>query len=432
MKKFLVLIFILFTPLLLKSQPKIEVGGLLKIFNFFHSNTDFTNATDDGNNYMFIHGDIHTMVDFGDSISAFIMLGAWGQHGMNPYYCGGIGENVDPGARLLQAYFNINNLFDSPVSLRIGKECILYGDGALLCSGPEDGVEGIKLMFNNKYVDADIFFYRAAQFGGIGLLGTGTDIYQGNWNVYGLYPTIKLANNKLKISPYFAIRHVKAGKDSTNAPIWYGGRLQVNPIEGLNLVAEYTRMDGTNDLNKTDYAGTHIRLGADYNFDKPLLGIGGYYVAISGDDGSTNDKNETYESVLNTPYANTLYKDWPGFGPAHLMTTSFGISGLNQYNSTVVNLNVINGHVSYSVGALTLRGDFFMYKKDWVPDGVEDGFGNEIALLIKYNYKNNLTIGFTGGIWMPGDYQKSQVAISGSGAEAENAIGGYLWIAKSF
>ncbi len=432
MKKLLNLFLLLLFPLLLSAQPKVDWGGLIYFYNFFHSNTDFSSETEDGNNYMYIHADVQSTVDFGEGVSTYVMLGAWGQHGMSPYYGGGLGENVDPSARLLQAYLTVNNIFDAPISFRIGKERLLYGDGALFFDGGEDGCVGMKMMVTTENVDADIFFYRPAQFGGIALVGSGQDIYPGNWNVYGIYPTFKFAENKFRVSPYFAMRDVKVNEDTSNSPMWYGGRLEADPFNGLNIVAEYAMMGGTNDQNGTDYKGYHMRLGADYNFANPSVGIGGYYIVNSGDDGTTATENEMYESVLNGPYTNGFYKGWPGFGPAHLMTTGYGFSGLAPHNQTVVNLNVINGHLSYSADAFTIRGDYFLYARDWVPAGLDDGFGSEIALMMTYTYKENLTVGFTGGIWMPGDYQKNLIELPGSSAKAENAIGGYIWLSKAF
>ncbi len=432
MKKIYSLVIILFMPILIAAQtPDVKWGGLFYIYNFFHSNTDFISTTDDANSYMYIHGDFNATVDFGKGVTAYLAIGAWGQHGMSPYYGGGLGENVDPSVRILQAYFTINDLFDTPLSLRIGKERLLYGDGALMFDGGEDGSTGIKLMYNSDVIDADLFYYRYAQMGGIANVGTGNDIYPGNWNIIGIYPTIKLMDGKFNASPYFLVRSVQTKKDSSNSPMWYGVRIETNPLKGFNLVAEYVLMGGENENTGIKYKGNHIRFGADYTIPNSLFSLGVAYVSNSGDDLTTQD-NEMYESVTNGPYAFGFYKDWPGFGPAHLMTTAYGFSGLAPHNPTVVNLNVINGHAGINIDAFTLRGDIFIYSRNWVPDGVESALGNEIALLAKYNYKNTLTLGFTAGIWSPGDYQKSIIEFPGSSAKAESAVGGYFWLAKSF
>lgn len=413
----------------LSAQTEVEWGGLIYFYNFFHSNTDFSSLTDDGNNYMYIHGDIQANVKFGRGLSSYVVVGAWGQHGMSPYYGGGLGENVDPGVRLLQVYFTLDNLFDAPLSLRIGKQRLLYGDGAVLFDGGEDGAIGLKATYLSDFIDVDAFIFRPCQFGGIALVGSGLDIYPDNWNVLGLYPTIKLADGKFNISPYFVTRRVRLGENDYDSPLWLGGRIEGSPLDNLKLVGEYVMMGGKDESSDTDYKGSHIRLGADYNFD--ALGVGGYFVVNSGNDGTTND-NERYESALHGPYTNGFYKDWPGFGPAHLMTTGFGFSGLAPHNGTVVNLNVINGHVGFTTGAITLRGDFFIYNRNWVPSGAAKELGNEIALLVKYNYRDVMTFGFTGGMWVPGDHINNRIEAMNPSAKAENALGGYIWFAKSF
>ncbi len=432
MKKLYTLLVILILPAMMLAQtPDVKWGGLFYIYNFFHSNTDFISTTDDGNTYMYIHGDFNANVDFGKGVTAYMAIGAWGQHGMSPYYGGGLGENVDPSVRILQAYFTINDLFDTPLSLRIGKERLLYGDGALMFDGGEDGAAGVKLMYKSKMFCADLFYYRYAQMGGIVNVGTGNDVYPGNWNIIGIYPTVKLMDGKIKASPYFITRSVQTSKDETDSPIWYGGRIVANPIDGLDVVLQYVMMGGKNENNDTDYKGTHLRAGVDFTIPNMPLTVGAAYVSNSGDDATTQD-NELYESVTNGPYTFGFYKDWPGFGPAHLMTTGYGFSGLAPHNATVVNLDVINGHVSVDLDALTLRGDVFIYGRNWVPDGVESAMGNEIALMAKYNYKDELTFGFTAGVWSPGDHIKNAIETPGSTAKAESAIGGYFWLAKSF
>ncbi len=432
MKKSNIFFALIFIPAFLFAQtPEIKWGGLFYIYNFFHSNTDFISTTDDGNTYMYIHGDFNASVDFGKGVTAYLAIGAWGQHGMSPYYGGGLGENIDPSVRILQGYFTINNLFDSPLSLRIGKERLLYGDGALMFDGGEDGAAGVKLMYKSKMFDADLFYYRYAQMGGIANVGTGSDVYPGNWNIIGIYPTFKFMDGKINISPYFITRPVQTRKDSSNSPMWYGARITGSPLDMLSFTAQYVMMGGENENTGVKYKGTHLQLGIDFDVPDMPLSVGAAYVSNSGDDNTTQD-NELYESVTNGPYTFGFYKDWPGFGPAHLMTTGYGFSGLAPHNLTVVNLNVINGHAALTLGDLLLRVDLFIYGRNWVPDGVESAMGNEIALMAKYNYKHEITLGFTAGIWSPGDYQKQLIEFPGSPAKAERAIGGYFWMAKAF
>lgn len=433
MKRMAILISFLFLASVLYAQkPKVTWNGLFYIYNFAYRNTDFTSVTPDGNSYMYMHGDISATADFGNGVTAYMSIGAWGQHGMSPYHAGGLGENIDPRADIMQAYFTINNIFDSPFSFRIGKERLLYGDGAIMFDGGEDGAAGAKLMYRSTMVDADLFYYRYAQFGGIANVGYVPDIYPGNWNIIGLYPTVKLMEGKVKLYPYYVMRQIHLAKNKADAPTWIGLRFEGSPLPGLDLVAEFTQMGGKNDTTDISYKGKHLRFGATYTLPAMPLSLGVGYVSFSGDDETTAKDNERYETVTQGPYTYGFYKDWPGFGPAHLMTTGYAFAGVDPWNVTMHNLNMINANLAYTVGALTLRGDLFIYQRNWVPSGVNDAMGNEIALMMKYDYKNTITIGLTGGVWMPGDYQKSLIEIPGSTAKAESVKGGYLWLAKSF
>ena len=438
MKKLFILmvgiIFIFSMSALAGDYPKVKWGGMFYDYNFFHSNTDFDKKTDDGNSYAYIHADIQTSVDFGDGISVYTMIGAWGMHGMNPYWgCGCQGDVVDPSVRLLQGYLTIKNLFDTPFSFRIGKERLLYGDGAIFFDGGEDGAFGLKLMYNKPKIDFDLFFYRVAQSMGITRVGAATyggynahysDQYPGNINAFGGYAIFHATKN-IDVHAYGVVRDQTVVKDSTNRPMWLGARLEATQ-GGLTGVVEYTMMAGQ-DQHEVDYKGFHLRGAVDYKLTD-IANFGGYYLIFSGDDGDTGE-NELYESVLNGPYTNGFYKDWPGFGPAHLMTTGYGFSGVDPGNITATNLNVINGHFSKSLGALTFRFDFYNYTRNWVVGNGNDAMGNEYAIMLKYNYKNNLTIGATAGMWMPGDHIKLDW---GLGDDADNAIGGYIWFAKTF
>ena len=429
-----VLLLIFSFSLFAGDYPKVKWGGLFYDYNFFHSNTDFDKTTDDGNSYAYLHADIQTTVDFGDGVSLYTMIGAWGMHGMNPYWgCGCQGDIVDPSVRILQGYLTISNLFDTPFSLRIGKERLLYGDGAIFFDGGEDGAFGVKLMYNKPKFDLDLFMYRAAQSFGIAKVGAATygtydasvsDQYPGNINAFGAYGIFH-ATKCLNVHAYAVMRDQTVSKGKTSQPLWFGARAEFSKA-GLNAVGEYTMMAGKN-YQDVDYKGFHIKGGLDYTI-QDVLSLGGSYTVFSGDDATTNE-NELYESVLNGPYTNGFYKDWPGFGPAHLMTTGYGFSGVDPGNITATNLNVINGHVSKAFGALMARLDYYIYQRNWVPSSGSNAMGNEIAFMVKYTYKNNITFGLTAGIWTPGDHIKNDW---GLGNNADNAMGGYFWFAKEF
>lgn len=136
-----------------------------------------------------------------------------------------------------------------------------------------------------------------------------------------------------------------------------------------------------------------------------------------------DDENEAYESPIWGPYTFGFYKWWPGFGPAHLMTTAYGFSLVAPFDMMSTNLNVINGNLAFHQGPFMLRGDVFLYSRDWVPDGVDSDMGMEFALLTTYTFRKTITVGGTAGYWMPGDY---------FGDDLDPMIGGYLFTYITF
>jgi len=111
------------------------------------------------------------------------------------------------------------------------------------------------------------------------------------------------------------------------------------------------------------------------------------------------------------------------------MTTGYGFAGLDPGNLTLTNLNVINAHAKVSLGDLGVRFDFYNYARNWVASNGHAAMGNELSVLATYNYKKTITFGFTAGMWMPGDYWKTDMGLDNN---ADNAFGGYFYFAKEF
>ncbi len=437
MKKIMAVVGILCLVAALSAQPEVEWGGLFYSYTFFWQNADFNDNIADADNYTYLHGDVHALADFGEGVSAFVKIGAWGMYGMHPVWGYDLNGNADPRVGLLEAYLKVDNLFDLPVSLKVGKQNVLYGDGAVMFDGGEDGFLGAKVNVSYDPVSLDLFYYRLAEYGGIALVGTGADSIPGDLNLFGTYMNIGLMEGKINLQGYYFLR-VQDQTGLKDRPMWVGGRTEGAPIEGLNFKAEFTLMTGKKDFDQgtdIDYGGMHAMAALDYAPQSLPVSFGGAFVMFSGDDPSTSDKDELYVGATDPPYTFGFYKSWPGFGPAHTMHTSYGFAcvtggDLFELDSLPVmtNLNVINAHLGFTQGPLSLRGDFFMYTRNEVPEGVEDNLGNEIALLATYNYRDALTIGAAVGYWMPGDVQKQAVGED----NASGMIGGSIFFAKGF
>jgi hypothetical protein len=402
--------------------PELTYHGVWYTYSFMWSNADFDDGTTDGDQHYYMHGDFTCDADFGAGVGTHVTVGAWGTYGRHAVTYEGI-EAQGEGAELMEAYLTASNLFDTPISFRVGKEHVCYGDQVF--DGGEDGFMGAKLSYGSEMFDLDIFSYRLVEGGGTGCIGPfgappgWIAAPDDDWDLHGVWATAKLLEGGVTVSPYGLYR----SRDKDN-PMWVGLRSDGSPMEGLNYAAEFAMMMGKNeDIDPAiDYKGMHYMGKVGYTLPGVPLTIGGAYVAFSGDDPET-EENELYESPTWGPYTFGFYKDWPGFGPAHLLSTAYGFSLLNPWSYMVNNLNVINGNAGYTSGPLALRADFFNYGRNKVAEGNETAMGNEIALMAKYTYKETITIGATGGYWIPGKY---------FGEDLEPMLGGYIWTAMGF
>ena len=431
-KLFITLICSMLIVPLVSAQPKVKFGGLFYVYSFFWMNRDFDSDTEDGDQHFYMHGDIYAHADFGKGVSAKVAVGDWGPFGRHPItYEGSEGEDEWGGGHLLEAYITAANLFETPIGMQVGKQHVLYGDGMVAFDGGEDGITGLKLFYTAPMFNLDLFHYRLIEGGGTWAIGPSTDTIPDDLDLFGGYATITLAEGNVGISPYFFYRTNSWTYEDDNVysenPMWLGARAEVTPVGGLHVKGEFAMMSGTcEDMADTsDYKGMAYMGELNYSLEEMNvpLSLGGAYLSFSGDDYDTDDENELYETAINGGYTFGFYKGWPGFGPAHLMLTGAGFACCAPWERFQTNLNVINGHVQYAADPIALRLDFFNYARNWVPDGVESALGNEIAVYFTYNYMDVLTLGATGGYFIPGEHL---------GEDLDAMIGGYVYMAKGF
>ncbi|OYD16541.1 hypothetical protein CH333_03120 [candidate division WOR-3 bacterium JGI_Cruoil_03_44_89] len=457
-KTLVVLVSMVFlTTFVFAGGPTLTYHGLWYTYSFFWNNADFDTGTSDGDQHYYMHGDISVNADFGAGVGTHVTIGDWGTYGKHaitcegPEGCGAPAGFAANGVHLMEAYLNVADLFDTPFSLTVGKQHICYGDQVF--DGGEDGFMGAKLSYGSEMFDFDVFGYRLVEGGGTGFIGSGTPEVPDDWDLYGIWATAKLLEGNVNLSPYgfYRTRNTEAIAYKTqygtikDNPMWLGLRSEGSPATGLNFAAEFTMMMGSQefveeekngDENKVDYKGMHYMARAGYTPPGMPVTIGGAYVSFSGDtlegDYSYGDENTVYESPTWGPYTFGFYKDWPGFGPAHLLRTCCGFSLLAPWEPMVANLNVINANIGFTNGPVALRADYFMYARNKTLDADdpatpvidnEAAMGNEIALMAKYTYQETITFGATAGYWIPGKY---------FGEDLTAMLGGYIWTAMGF
>ncbi len=397
------------------DAPKVSLHGLWYVYSFFWSNADFDTATKDGDQSYYMHADVTGDADFGAGITGHVTVGEWGTFGRDPISYSGI-EGQGEGAEVMEAYLNIANFFDTPFYLRVGKQHLLYG--YQIFDGGEDGYTGVKLGYQSDAFNLDLMAFRVIEGGGVGVMGTLKEVPDDR-DLYGAWGNFKFMDGAINFDPHF----FWSTQDKDN-PMWAGLWSNGSPFEGFDYSLNFTTMMGKHEDSDTfNYKGNHYMVSLDYAIPNSPISFGGAYVVFSGQDTSSTDYT-LYFSPTGGPYTFGFYKDWPGFGPAHTLRTAYGFATVGPWEPMMTNLNVINAHLGFVPGPVNIRFDFFKYARNQAePGNTETDMGNEIDLLLKYNYKDKLTFGFTAGMWMPGKY---------FGENLTNMLGGALWTAFSF
>ncbi|MCW8850734.1 MAG: alginate export family protein, partial [Melioribacteraceae bacterium] len=220
-----------------------------------------------------------------DNITGFVQLQDSRIYGTEPNTLTGI-DNID----LHQAFFSVNNIFDLPVNLKLGRMELSYGPqrliGAVGFHNVGRSFDGGVLQLITKNIDVDFF---TAQ--------TNESFEAGDTNdfsLFGAYGSLKIAKN-YKIQPFIIGEMLKGSEISR-----YTLGLYVNGnIGGLSHEVEGAYQLGSA-AKDVDISAYMFALNLKYSFNstvKPAIGVGVDY--LSGDDGQDADKFK----VFNTLYA---------------------------------------------------------------------------------------------------------------------------------
>ena len=415
MKKVTLLVVLLLAA---SSLNAVEVtpGGSFLFWNFWYNNADFTSGTSDGDNWYFLFGNVTVEAKWDEHLTFFLNPAALGVYGMHPCLnCGAISPNVT----MHQVYMDVNKIFDTPLSLRVGKFRIFYDDAFVLWDGGAEGVTGAKANIATDMLDLDVLAIRVAEYGGPGFITVGPqpDTLEvevpPDQNLYGAHATLNFLEDQMEVNGYFY--DLMWGDDS---PMWFGGRV-AGDYMGFEPNVQFAMMMGDNGADPAmDYAGMAYTLQLKYGLPMVPVKFGGGYVFFSGDDDLTDNENKTWSNVFQSVYMydGAAANGFLGFGPAHLILTG-------GFCPNPSNMTVINGNLQFSPGELTARADFFMYTMNEVAAGVEDDLGNEVSVVLKYNYRDLITFGASAGYFMPGAYY---------GDDLDPMMGGVFFFNKSF
>jgi hypothetical protein len=265
---------------------------------------------------------------FGQDVATFGYDAPWGTPDMHNYAAADL-------FGVTQAYFQVNNLWESNFGLKVGRQFLQYDAEKLI--GDDDwslfsqSFDALKLMYRYEYFDADLFYSQLWP-------AYPVDDLFGNINFFGLHGTAKYTPNhkwsayvygyrdgnlrdpggfgSLQLDPY-ENPDVSPGfppevADTTTTLLWtLGTRAKGSLPFGLGYAGEFSYQFGH--WYQTDVSAFMFEADLWYKFEdaasKPYFGLGFTYA--SGDDTADVDK-KTFVRLFPSPHRHAGYMDLVG------------------------------------------------------------------------------------------------------------------------
>lgn len=223
--------------------------------------------------------------DFTNDISTFIELydfHVWGEEFRSNYLTGAdVRANSVDSVMLNQGYIEMRKLFDKPLTLRIGRQNLLFGNGWLLSNmtTPSQFIsfDALRLTYQEGDVVVDAFASK---------LNNSSQIFDDQTNLYGIYGTYS-GFEPVSISAYWLYIHDNTEierKEKTGLGRW------INSLRGLDYGSTNLHTVGTRLFGK--YEGFDYNLELAYQFgDAAHLGS---LFKVTGS--NFGDTNATYDN----------------------------------------------------------------------------------------------------------------------------------------
>ncbi len=255
-------------------------GGEFRLRGIMVDNSEGTTAPKDGG---FFEQRTRLNVDAStDDVKAFIQLQdsrMWGSSG-STVLTGAEYEAVD----VSQAYIDLSNLGNKPISLRIGRQALAYGEhrlvGSLEWSNNARRFDAIKLTYKHNAADIDVFTAKISDSGE----DWGNDV-----NLNGIYAQLKNVPQVSNLDLYL-LQKVD-GTAGINANFYTLGARVKGAVSNINLDYNAELAIQTGDASSTaDKDANAYAVKVGYTIPNVLGGLrlGVEYDAATGQDSSTD------------------------------------------------------------------------------------------------------------------------------------------------
>lgn len=369
----------------------VEIGGKIRIRGNFWN-------LDRASDISFVEQRtlLNVKADFTSDVSAFIELdsyGIWGEDFRSNYLTGAdFRANTGDDVELYQAYIDAKNLWGTPLSLRVGRQELVFGNEFLLGNNDTSAAfrglsyDALRLTFANDMVNIDAFAAKLAE--------TAGDWGQDDINLYGVYGSY-IGIEDVVIDAYWLFLQdddVMIGNDIDIHTIGLRGAGTMGAFDfDLNVAYQFGDVDGQRSAcpfgfgkADVDYKAWAVDAQIGYTFDvawQPRV-----FAGFAWYDGGSPDESH-WSNDRELPF-NRLFSDI-------------------EYSEFLDNFDSLSNVMIYSLGvqvmpteavALKLVGKYFDTDRDRLVYAfpchykVGDTLGWELGLYADYHYSEDLVI----------------------------------------
>ncbi len=450
MKRLLAIVFALIMGLAWTLPSlAVEFSGQYRLRGEYRDNADFTDDTVDGRAFYGQRIRLTAKANPTDDVKVKVTIQdtrEWGEF-----------SNVGPaatngGPRLTEVnssasehnyeldihegWLQIDNIFGSPLAVRVGRQELVYGDqrliGAFGWSNNGRSFDAMKFMYRSDAFDVDAWTSKVVE------RGTNND-----QDFYGVYATVKtIPNHTLDLyvlllndgsgQATFNNTGTIAGVNDTN--LWtYGFRLK-GSTSGVDYTIEVPFQTGDMEVtggSDYDISAYAYAINVGYTIPGAPMGlrIGGQYIFASGDDNSSDTDIDTFSNLYPTNHMHYGYADQQGWRNVK----AWNLNAIAQVTpKTSVKLD-------YWDFALDEEADCWYGAGNWMNSacaGVrnananwDDKVGSEVDITVKHKYNSAVAFQFGYSRFFAGDRLDDAL---GTGVDADDMDWAYFQVLGNY
>ncbi len=466
MKKFWAL-FIAFAALLVWTMPSeagVEFGGQYRLRAEQKSNTDFaddnahaSSADKDQQGFWGQRIRLWGVAKPTDDVTIKVTIQDTREWGEFQHSAGGPAlteqGQKDYELDIHEGWLQIDNIFGSPLAVRVGRQELVYGDqrlvGSFGWSNNGRSFDAAKAMYRSDVLDVDFWTSKINE-------NNATSAKDDNdRDFYGAYATVKtIPNNALDLyllllrdggSTQLLTNNTGAiaGIDEPQKLWTYGARLK-GKAGIVDYTVEYAKQTGEINTTTTDYDidafAYAIRAGAAIPGAPMAIRIGGEYTVASGDNNSSDNDIETFSNLFPTNHGHYGYADQQGWRNVKAWNIN---ASAKVTPKTLVKLDYWDFTLDEEMDAWYGAGNWMN-----APSGLRgagcttttgatcsDEVGSEIDLTVKYKYNSAVTFQagvsrFFAGKRMEDYWEKNGAA--GTASDTEDLDYAYFMITGNY